>query len=201
MIPQAARRHDADASRAAILDAAEALFVDRGFSAVSLSEIAERSGVTKSLIHHHFGAKEALWAEVKRRRFTSYHAQQMALYGRGVLSVATLQASMAAYFSFLLANPSIVRMIAWMRLEGDYDCADLVVELRSKGLEQIGLAQQGGSIRDDVPAAHVLMVFLALVHAYFEEGQFVAADRPIEPDAYLATAWKVFASSMLVSPS
>lgn len=201
MIPQAARKHDADASRAAILDAAEALFVDRGFSAVSLSEIAERSGVTKSLIHHHFGAKEALWAEVKRRRFTSYHAQQMALYGRGVLSVATLQASMAAYFRFLLANPPIVRMIAWMRLEGDHDCADLVVELRGKGLEQIGLAQQGGIIRDDVPAAHVLMVFLALVHAYFEEGQFVAVDRPIEPEAYLATAWTVFASSMLVNPS
>jgi TetR/AcrR family transcriptional regulator len=200
MGPQAARKHDADASRASILDAAEALFVDRGFSAISLSEIAERSGVTKSLIHHHFGSKEALWTEVKRRRFTTYHAQQMALYERGALSVETLRASMAAYFHFLLANLPMVRLIAWMRLEGDLDCADLVVDLRSRGLEQIAVAQQLGIIRKDVPASHVLMVFLALVHAYFEEGQFVAVgDVPVDPDAYLATAWSTFASSMLVA--
>jgi TetR/AcrR family transcriptional regulator len=201
MGPLPARKHDADASRAAILEAAEALFVARGFSAISLSEIAERSGVTKSLIHHHFGAKEALWAEVKRRRFTSYHAQQMALYERGTLSVETLEASMAAYFRFLLANLPIVRMIAWMRLEGDHDCADLVVELRTKGLEQIALAQRMNIVRADVPASHVLMVFLALVHAYFEEGQFVAVDKPVDPDAYLATAWSTFAAAMLVNPS
>ena len=141
MGPLPARKHDADASRAAILEAAEALFVARGFSAISLSEIAERSGVTKSLIHHHFGAKEALWAEVKRRRFTSYHAQQIAL------------------------------------------------------------AQRMNIVRADVPASHVLMVFLALVHAYFEEGQFVAVDKPVDPDAYLATAWSTFAAAMLVNPS
>ncbi|MBC8072705.1 MAG: helix-turn-helix transcriptional regulator, partial [Deltaproteobacteria bacterium] len=63
----AARRHDPEASRAAILDAAEATFVEKGFAGASMSEIAERSSVTKSLIHHHFGSKEALWSEVKRR--------------------------------------------------------------------------------------------------------------------------------------
>ena len=54
----AVRRHDPEASRAAILDAAERTFVDKGFAGASMSEIAERSGVTKSLIHHHFGRRK-----------------------------------------------------------------------------------------------------------------------------------------------
>ena len=52
-----ARRYDPEGTRAAILEAARRIFVERGPAAVALSEIAEASGVTKSLIHHHFGSK------------------------------------------------------------------------------------------------------------------------------------------------
>ena len=62
-----------EATKKAILDAAERVFFEKGFAQVSTSEIAEEAGVTKSLIHHHFGSKEALWAQVKMRRFKAYH--------------------------------------------------------------------------------------------------------------------------------
>lgn len=192
-----ARKHDPDGSRTAILDAAEALFVDRGYAAIALSEIAERSGVTKSLIHHHFGSKEALWAEVKRRRFTSYHAQQLVLLTSGELSPATLKASMTAYFRLLLDNPPLVRLIGWMRLENDHDCADLVVELRTIGIRQIEAAQRANVIRQDIPPEHVLLVFVTLVNGYFQDSDFAANCQPVEAEAYLNTAWTVFAAGML----
>src|SRR5690606_25552520 len=54
------RRRDPDATRAEILEAAEQLFLQDGFGRTSISAIARLAGVTKSLIHHHFGTKEAL---------------------------------------------------------------------------------------------------------------------------------------------
>jgi len=198
----AARRNDPEASRTAILDAAEDLFVAKGFEGVSMSEIAERSGVAKSLIHHHFGTKEGLWADVKRRRFGEYHARQMQLYARGRVDADTIRASMEAYFEFLCHYPQYTRLISWMRLEGDRECVDMVDEARRLGIERLTEAQRDGIVRSDVPAEHVLMVFLALVHAYFMEGEFVGdgAERTIAPDEYLATAWKTFRDGMMRTP-
>lgn len=199
-MPTAARRNDPEASRTAILDAAETLFVAKGFEGVSMSEIAEQSGVAKSLIHHHFGTKEGLWAEVKKRRFGEYHAAQMALYARGTVDAETIRASMHAYFAFLCHYPQYMRLIQWMRLEEDRECVDMVAEARRLGIERLAEAQRNGTVRDDVPAEHVLMVFLALCHAFSQEGQFVedGSDRRIEAQEYLATAWKVFERSMIV---
>ena len=46
--------------RGAILDAAERLFADQGYSATSMREIAEQSGVNPAMIHYYFGNKLAL---------------------------------------------------------------------------------------------------------------------------------------------
>ena len=66
------RPRDPIATRNAILDAAEAVFSERGFGDASMSGIAARGGVTQSLIHHHFGSKQALWRAVKQRRIGPY---------------------------------------------------------------------------------------------------------------------------------
>ena len=47
-------------TRQRILDAAQALFIERGYEATSLREIAERVGVTKAALYYHFTSKEEL---------------------------------------------------------------------------------------------------------------------------------------------
>ena len=64
MSADASRTIDPEATRESILDAATALFVDRGYEGVSMSAIAKDAGVTKSLIHHHFGTKAELYRDV-----------------------------------------------------------------------------------------------------------------------------------------
>ncbi|MEA2218716.1 MAG: hypothetical protein QOJ35_1342 [Solirubrobacteraceae bacterium] len=55
------RRHDAHASRAALLQAAAALFDDRGYDAATVREIGDRAGLDPALIARYFGGKEGLY--------------------------------------------------------------------------------------------------------------------------------------------
>ena len=55
------RRHDSQASRQALLDAAGALFEERGYDAATVRDIGERAGVDAALIARYFGSKENLY--------------------------------------------------------------------------------------------------------------------------------------------
>jgi AcrR family transcriptional regulator len=59
---RAARRpHDAQASRQALLDAATALFDERGYEATTIRQIGQRAGVDAALIARYFGGKEGIY--------------------------------------------------------------------------------------------------------------------------------------------
>ena len=53
--------------REEILDAAGRLFADRGYAAVSASEVARQAGVTPGLLHHYFGGKRGLFITLVER--------------------------------------------------------------------------------------------------------------------------------------
>ncbi len=160
-----------------------------------MSEIAKLSGVTKSLIHHHFGSKDALWRDVKQRRFAGYHEQQMALFARKGPTAELLRESMRVYLHFLRQNPGTVRLMSWLTLEGDHDLTEMVQELRDAGIEQVRAAQEGGAVRSDVPAPFVLMTFLGLVKAWFSDPSH--GDDDATAEAYLDAAWTLFADGVL----
>ena len=61
-------RANGETTRAKILDAAEELFGNRGFDAVSLREITEKAEVTLALASYHFKTKERLFEDVVARR-------------------------------------------------------------------------------------------------------------------------------------
>ncbi len=58
------RRRDADATRRALLDAAGALFDEKGFDNSTTREIGARAGVDAALIARYFGTKEGLYLAV-----------------------------------------------------------------------------------------------------------------------------------------
>ncbi|MGH3758274.1 ScbR family autoregulator-binding transcription factor [Actinophytocola sp.] len=55
-----ARQDRAERTRNTILDAAAAVFDERGFAGASLSEILAKAGVTKGALYFHFSSKEEL---------------------------------------------------------------------------------------------------------------------------------------------
>ncbi len=62
-----------------ILDAANTLLIDRGYSAFSYADIAEMVNIRKASIHHHFPTKAGLVAAVLQRHRTRISAGMNAL--------------------------------------------------------------------------------------------------------------------------
>ena len=178
------RRRDPVATRAAILETAERLFLQDGFEKVSTSRIAGGAGVTKSLIHHHFGSKEALWDEVKRRQFEEYFLIQKQMLLEAVEpSADLLRQSMREYFYFLKRNPQTVRLMSWRILEGDSEvCSDLEDDLFSLGEQRIREAQAAGALRADVEPLFFLKGFLALCLNWFQGRSLLCARLPPSTD-------------------
>lgn len=160
---------DAELTRGRILEAALDLFVDKGFAKVSMREIAQRCGVTKSLIHHHFGSKEALWEAVKEHAFGIYAEDQKAELEQATSADAKLlRDGVVKYFEYLKNNPKVVRLLAWSHLEGDESCSEMDAELMRLGAERVRQAQKVGIFRDDVNPAHVVCTFLHACTHWFE---------------------------------
>jgi AcrR family transcriptional regulator len=60
------RDHTLDSSRADILEAAAHCFMERGYAATSIDDVARRLGATKGRIYHHYSSKSDLFADVFR---------------------------------------------------------------------------------------------------------------------------------------
>lgn len=74
-----------DERKQELLDTAMRLFVERGFSATSMRDIAKAADVTPGLAYHYFDSKQKLFAEALEA-----YAQQCAEEGVEVLDDATL---------------------------------------------------------------------------------------------------------------
>jgi TetR/AcrR family transcriptional regulator len=166
MSPQ--RTRDPETTKAAILDAAESVILEKGFGNTAVSEIARQAGVTKSLIHHHFGSKENLWAEVKKRRFDAYADQQIRMLEQAQASEDLLRESVEIFFRFLQKNPQLVRIMGWMFLEEDMgDCAFKDKELIALGTARLKEGQEAGLLRDDIDPRFILQIFTGLAQSWF----------------------------------
>lgn len=160
------RTRDADRSKDAILDAAEALFARQGFERVSLQAIAERAGVSKGLPIYFFGSKDALRRSVFNR-----------LYARAVKTMAPrpgedepldaparMDRAVDAYLDFLVANPNFVRLMARAALDG-LPPEEAAIDGQAVGgaLAQLADPAFAQALRDDDPAQTLLSVMAVCV--------------------------------------
>ena len=194
---------DPELTRARILEAAFDLFVEKGFAAVSMREIAAQSEVTKSLIHHHFGGKEELWDAAKELAFSQYfHGQQEELNNAEKPGPELLMNGVVRYFHFLRDNPKVVRLFAWTHLEGDTSCSHLDGKLVGLGAERVRQAQEAGLMRADVNPTHVVTIFVSLCTQWFEAREHHAEWPGMgNDDEFLEDFLKVFMGGLLPRPS
>jgi AcrR family transcriptional regulator len=68
-------------SREALLDAAEMLFAEHGYDAVSIRNITGRANVRLAMASYHFGTKENLFDAVIARRADALNRERRAALG------------------------------------------------------------------------------------------------------------------------
>lgn len=125
---------DLNATKEAILRAAEALFADRGYEGTSMQEIATAAGFSRGMPGYAFGSKRELYEAVLRRAF----AQPRALVGKLAAAAESdaeeaLRTGVEAYIEFLARHPAYVRLLQRAALEGDGK-----LEVSPSGMEALG---------------------------------------------------------------
>ena len=171
-----------------ILNEALELFATHGFSQVSISKIAQKAGVTKSLVFHHFESKDLLWETVKQDFFKQYADNQLDLFEVEKDPIELIKKSMRHYFEFVKNNPLIPRFFAYAHLENDEKCGKLDQPLMERGSQLIRQAQAEGLMRKGFNPVIVIMNFITVINQYFiAECHFVHWDQEIysNPDTFI----------------
>ena len=171
----------AEETRQEILDAAEALFAERGYAAASMREIARRAKTSQALIHHHFGTKEKLYAAMKQRFTDRYNVERPTL-SSAVLDPAFMISVVRGYFEFLSAHPNLSRLTAWARLEGDEQAWGASDGIWQRAGEWVRRAKRAGVVRADVDEKLLLVIGSALVQHWVDHRAFLCRALGLDPD-------------------
>jgi TetR/AcrR family transcriptional regulator len=149
MMPKAQPRskRNAELTRQALLDAAEAAFAEHGFAGARVEAIAKAAGYNQGLIFRYFGDKLGLYAEVLRR----IDRQGMEFQARLIQPLLEdetnitdphrfrlyLTNGVRAMFDFMANHPRVVRMLLWEQAEGWQTYTKLPSLFKLDDLEQI----------------------------------------------------------------
>ncbi|TCV90573.1 TetR family transcriptional regulator [Sulfurirhabdus autotrophica] len=113
-------KEQAQETRNTILDAAEAVFQERGVSNTSLAEIASEAGVTRGAIYWHFENKTALFEAMIQRVFDPLEAMLANLRAHESENPVDALRDIAVYFLERVASePQFLRVleISWHKCE------------------------------------------------------------------------------------
>jgi TetR/AcrR family acrAB operon transcriptional repressor len=122
---------EAARTRGAIVDAALALFAERGFAAAQLEEIAARASVTRGALYHHFTDKAELYRVVLQERWDSVMAPVFAALEGDRSPRFRLTAFVSAFLAALDVNRQ-ARALMKMTLSGDLALAPLAAHAGDK---------------------------------------------------------------------
>ncbi|MEV7011869.1 TetR/AcrR family transcriptional regulator [Streptosporangium sp. NPDC051022] len=103
-LPRLARRRQ-------LLSAAQEVFVENGYHAAAMDEIAERAGVSKPVLYQHFPGKQELYLAL-----LDLHVDDMIARCRDALASTTdnkqrVQAAIGAFFDFVSGQGEAFRLV------------------------------------------------------------------------------------------
>jgi AcrR family transcriptional regulator len=180
-VTAAARRGRPGHSLDSLLEVAVAVFIERGYEATSMEELAARLGITKSAIYHHVPAKvellrlaldralDGLFAVTREPGATSGTAiDRLEHVVRGSVRVLTVELPFVTLLLRVRGNSDVERAAVQRRREFDRIVSDLV-----------RAAEQEGSVRSDVDPAVIGRLLFGTVNSLTE---WYRPDGSLSPD-------------------
>jgi AcrR family transcriptional regulator len=111
-----------------ILDAAEDLFAEKGYSATSLGDVADRVGIRSPSLYNHFRNKEALYRAVLERLLTDFSAPMQEL-DSGPVTYERVFEWLETMVRKHHANPNLARLLQHAALSGGPHTNELIDRL------------------------------------------------------------------------
>jgi len=165
--------------RARILDAASAVFAERGFEGARVDDIASRAGVNKAMLYYHVGDKTALYSAVLLRNFGRLRVALDEALASGGTARQRLEAVITAVTRMVQRHPDHPRMMLREIASG---AASLEPEVLAAMLELVGVVRgliAEGTAAGEFRAIDPVLTHLTLVGAVV----FLNATMPIRDRA------------------
>lgn len=157
--------------RRAIIDAATALFADRGFGAVSVQEIADAAETHKTTVLYHFASKEALHEAVLDEALGRI-AEAMREFLAGDFRRERVAYLLDQNLTFFAEHRALARLLSRELLDGSDNDAYLqrfVEPIYVPALESLKRGMAAGRIRHIDPALFIHDMHVQLI-GYFCHG-------------------------------
>ncbi|WP_460773177.1 TetR/AcrR family transcriptional regulator [Microbacterium sp. GXF7504] len=168
--PAPARRGRPGYDREGVLAVAVQLFNEQGYDATSVSDLAQRLGLTKSALYHHFSSKEELLQvalDAALGGLEAVLAEAEAVEGP---AIDRLRAVIRGAADVLVDQLPAVTLL--LRVRGNSPVELAALERRRLFDQQVtrlvAEAQQGGDVRDDVDASVVARLIFGMINSVVE---------------------------------
>jgi AcrR family transcriptional regulator len=150
-------QHESEKAEA-ILAAALALFVERGFHGTSVPSVAERAGVAAGTIYHYFANKEALVNSLYTRWKGVIGARIMATFVPNAPMREQFRAVWAGMAEFAVAHPKELTFLEFHHHASYLDAQSVATERQifGFGVTVVEQAQAAQALKSGIPAALLL---------------------------------------------
>lgn len=163
----------AERTRERILQAAAEEFGAKGYSGARTAGIATRAGVNQQLISYHFGGKQGLLDELRRR----WAEREATLVPPG----ASFDESFSTYLDATLDQPEWSRLVIWQALGDGEGMTDAQRDRLRHAVEGVRLRQENGELTGGLDPEFVLLLAYVLTFAPIALPEHVHAILGVDP--------------------
>lgn len=151
-----------------LLDAAYTLFLDQGFAATSMRQIAEQSGLALSGIYNHFPSKEAIFIEVLLQRHPFHTVFPLLLSAPGKTAEEFIRNAARLMINELGHRPDFIKLLFTEMVEFEgRDLPAMFTTFYPQVLPVVQRFQQNRKELRDIPPIVLFRAFLGLFFSYF----------------------------------
>ncbi|GAA5146027.1 TetR/AcrR family transcriptional regulator [Nocardioides marinquilinus] len=144
-----------DQRRSQLVDLGVRLLATRSLDELSIDLLAEEAGISRGLLYHYFGGKQAFHEAVVRRAADDL-IEQTAPPGHGD-PLEQLAASMTAYVDYVVANRAGYLSLVRAAQGGNETLRAIYDDARSALTDRIFTEDAGGALVEDTPAVRLLV--------------------------------------------